>query len=331
MRTLVTGGGGFLGGAIVERLLALGYDVTVLGRKRRPELEARGVRVLAGDLAELETVRRAAEGCAAVFHVAAKAGVWGSRASYFRPNVLGARNVVAACREEGVRWLVYTSTPSVVFTGASFAGADESLPYGRNWLCHYAQTKAQAERETLAMHEAGRLEVCALRPHLIYGPGDPHLFPRIVAKARAGRLRIVGAGENRVDVTFVANAARAHLDALAALQAGRAGGRAYFVSDGSPVELWPWVNGVLAQLGIEPVHKRVSPRAAYAAGAVAEALWRVLPLKGEPPMTRFVAVELAKSHWYDISAARGELGYSPEVSPDEAIRLTVGWLRANLR
>ncbi|MDP0500890.1 MAG: NAD-dependent epimerase/dehydratase family protein [Verrucomicrobiota bacterium JB022] len=315
MKVLITGGAGFLGRYIVERCLARGYQVVSFQRSDAPDLRAQGVDVRRGSLTDAQAVADAAAGCDAVFHVAALAGIWGPYADYFAANVEGTRHVLGACRAQGARYLVYTSTPSVVFNRQSFAGADESLPYGRDWLSPYAPTKAQAEQEALAAHAPGTLEVCALRPHLIWGVGDPHLLPRVVQRARQGRLRIVGDGQNRVDITRVENAADAHLLALDALQAGRAGGKAYFLSQGEPVALWPWVNEVLQQVGVAPLKRKISLRAAHTIGTVAESIWKTFRLKGEPPMTRFVALELAKDHWYDISAARRDLDYRPENHP----------------
>lgn len=315
---LVTGGAGFLGRYIVTALRERGAAVRAFQRSIADDLAARGVRIERGSVTDAAALRRAARGCDAVIHTAAKAGVWGSRREYVEANIEGTRNVLAACRAAGVPYLVHTSTPSVVFTGESFEGADESLPYGENWLCHYAETKAVAEKEALAADGSGGLRVCALRPHLIWGPGDPHLLPRVIARARAGRLAVVGDGTNRVDITHVRNAANAHLLALDALEAGDAGGRPYFLSQGEPVEMWPWIQDLLKRLNIPPVKRRVSLATAYRMGAVAETVWRVFRLRGEPPMTRFVATELAKSHWFDISAARRDLGYRPERHPTEA-------------
>ncbi|MEY3001246.1 MAG: hypothetical protein RL648_1460, partial [Verrucomicrobiota bacterium] len=225
--------------------------------------------------------------------------------------------VLRAMEGHGVERLVHCSTPSVVFTGEAFEGADEALPYGRNWLCHYAESKAMAEQAVLKWGRDGRGRVIALRPHLIWGPGDPHLLPRIIERARSGRLRIIGDGSNRVDVTRVENAAAAHLLALAALERPSAVNRAYFISQGEPVNLWSWVNAVLSAVGVAPLTRRVSLRGAYVAGAVSEFIWKMGGLSSLPPMTRFVAVELAKSHWYSIDAARRELGYRPEAYPTE--------------
>lgn len=330
LRILVTGGGGFLGRAIVGRLRARGEIVRIFSRAAQSGPPSEGVEFHAGDLADSTAVDRAVAGCDAVFHVAAKAGVWGSWDDYFRPNVLGTRHILAACRRHAVSRLIYTSTPSVVFDGEAHAGADESLPYGSNFPCHYPHTKSIAEQEILAAHDAQSLRVVALRPHLIWGAGDPHLVPRLLA--RASRLRIVGDGQNRVDLTHVQQAAQAHLLAFDALADPRhpAGGRAYFLSDGAPVVLWDWINALLDRLGRPPVTRRISLPAAHSLGGVLETLWRVLPLSGEPPMTRFVATELAKDHWYSIAAARRDLGYAPTANVSDQMDKLIATLKSSV-
>ena len=318
-----------MGGYIVERLLARGYTVRSIGRSPQPQLEAKGVKVLCGDLADLEAVRRACRGVDAVFHVAAKAGVWGSWDSFYQPNVVGSRNVVAACESEGVERLVYTSTPSVVFNGKAISGEGEEMPYGHGWLCHYAHTKAIAEEETLSA-ASDRLRIVALRPHLVFGPGDPHLLPRVIDSVLKGRLKIIGNGDCQVDVSYVGNVADAHLNAFDALldRAATVSGKAYFISQGEPVHLWPWLNQVVRSLGHAPLTKRMSLPLAYLLGALAEWVWRIFSKAGEPPITRFVVVELAKDHYFNIQAARDELGYQAEVPMDEALELTVKDLKS---
>jgi nucleoside-diphosphate-sugar epimerase len=311
---LVTGGTGFLGRAIVERLLAQGREVAVAARNPAPDLEARGVRFIRVSLEDAGGVRAACRGMQAVFHAAAKVGVWGRRADFFRVNVLGTRAVIDGCRIHGVRRLVHTSTPSVVYNGRNLAGANESLPLTTRCPSPYPLTKAAAEAEVLAAHGAV-LATVALRPHLIWGPGDPHLVPRLLASARTGRLRIVGEGTNRVDMVHIDNAAEAHVAAERALAgpSPAAGGRAYFITNGEPVILWDWINALLSALGLPPVTRRISLGAATAIGCACEAAWSLLPLDSEPPMTRFVAAELARDHWFDISAARRDLSYAPRV------------------
>jgi nucleoside-diphosphate-sugar epimerase len=317
--TLVTGGTGFLGRHLVARLLAAGRPVTVLARRADPALVARGVRFITASLDDAPAVAAACAGHATVFHTAAKVGVWGRYADFFRTNVLGTRALLAGCRAHGVARLVYTSTPSVVYNGQALANADESLPLTTSCPSPYPLTKAIAEREVLAANSAAPsgLRTIALRPHLIWGVGDPHLVPRVLARARAGRLRIIGDGTNRVDLVHVANAVDAHLAAeqtLSSSQPSTACGRPYFITNGEPVLLWEWINQLLTALGEPPVTRRLSLSTASALGAVCETLWRVLPVTTEPPMTRFIAAELAKDHWFNLAAARRDLGYEPRVS-----------------
>ncbi|MDR3229745.1 MAG: NAD-dependent epimerase/dehydratase family protein [Puniceicoccales bacterium] len=356
MKILVTGGGGFLGKALVLRLLARGDTVRVFTRSAQPALEQAGAVCFRGDIAaiavanaaaaDIALIRAACEGCDAVFHTAAKTGVWGRADEFFRVNTSGTQNVLDACRAAAVPLLVHTSTPSVVYTGGPLAGASETLPLATSCPCAYPPSKAEAERRVLAANCA-TLRTTALRPHLIWGAGDPHLVPRVVRQARTGRLRIVGDGQNRVDLTHIDNAVHAHLLALDALRRELTdgstasatvrdssetsapkspAGRAYFISDGAPVVLWEWVNALLARLGIAPVTRRIRLTTARRAGALAECLWRVLPLRGEPPMTRFVATELAEDHWFDISAARRDLGYAPVADPAAALDALVASL-----
>ena len=331
MKVLVTGGGGFLGRAVAERLQACGHTVTVAGRHRYPEVERLGIPSLPVDITDADAVVRAVESHDTVIHAAARAGVWGPASSFRSTNVDGTRNVLAACRAAGVERLVYTSSPSVVFDGRDHENAGPDLPYPPRWDAIYPETKAAAERLVLGANDAS-LATVALRPHLIWGPGDPHLLPRVFARARARRLRIVGDGRNRVSVTYVANAAAAHVQAAEALRPGSpAAGRAFFVNDPEPVELWPWLNALLRALDLPPVERRVPLPVARLAGAVAEGLWTVLPLPGEPPMTRFVASQLAASHWYDLGPARAGFGYDPPMGAAQAFETTVTWWRAELR
>ncbi len=328
---LVTGGTGFLGRHIVERLLAQGRPVTVLARRPAPDLEARGVRCIAADLADPGAGAAACRGVETVFHVAARVIMWGRLADFIRVNVLGTRALLAACRAHGVRRFVYTGTASVVYHGRDLAGVDESLPLTTRCPSPYPLTKAMAEREVRAANSP-ELRTVALRPHLIWGTGDPHLVPQVIARAREGRLRIVGAGRNRVDLVHVDNAADAHLLAEGVLAGGgtaaaAVGGGAYFITNGEPVVLWDWINGILRELGVPAVTRHTSLAAATALGAACETLWRVVPLRGDPPMTRFIARELAMDHWFDITAARRDLGYAPRVSMTEGAAALVAHFR----
>ena len=319
MTVLVTGGSGFLGSAIVRGLLARGGAVRSLARRPAPALEALGVETVRGDVADAGAVSRAVAGCDLVFHVAAKAGMWGPYAAYAASNVEGTRHVLDACRRSGVARLVYTSTPSVVHRGTDIEGGDERLPYATHFDSPYPATKAAAERMVLAANDA-TLATVALRPHLLWGPGDTQLVPRILERARRGRLRLVDGGQAVVDATYVDNAADAHLLAADRLHPGSpVAGRAYFIAQGEPQPLRELLGRILAAAGFPPVTASVPFVLAYAAGAAAEAVWRVARREEEPPMTRFLARQLATSHWFDLSAARRDLGYEPRVSLDDGM------------
>jgi nucleoside-diphosphate-sugar epimerase len=324
-RVLVTGGGGFLGGAIAAQLREQGAAVRSFSRRRHPALDRLGVEQATGDLADPAAVETACRGVEVVFHVAAKAGVWGPDEDYHRTNVDGTRHVLAACRRQGVSRLIYTSSPSVVFQGQDLEGADESVPYAREFHAPYPRTKAMAERMVRGAAD-GALRTVALRPHLIWGPGDNHLVPRIIRRARS--LARVGPGTNRVDTVYVDNAARAHLLAADRLaQDASLSGRVYFISQGDPRPLWEMVDAILAAGGLPPVRRAIGHATARRLGGLLEAFYRVLRLPGEPPMTRFVADELARAHWFDISAARRDLGYEPLISTAEGLQRLAAWLR----
>jgi nucleoside-diphosphate-sugar epimerase len=279
-----------------------------------------GVECVRGDLRDAEATRAACAGMDVVFHVAGAAGVWGPWNHYYGINVLGTRNVIAGCRAHGVPRLVFTSSPSVTFDGAPQENVDETVPYARRWLCHYAHTKALAEQEVLAASGA-KLATCALRPHLIWGPGDPHLVPRLIERARSGRLRRVGDGRNRVDMVFVDNAARAHLQAADVLAPGaRVSGSAYFISQGEPINCWEWIDQILALAQLPPVRRGVSLATAWRVGAILETAYRVLRVRSEPPMTRFLAAQLGTSHYFNIARARRDFGYEPRVTLAEGMR-----------
>jgi nucleoside-diphosphate-sugar epimerase len=331
----LTGASGFIGGKLTERLLATGRRVRVLARRPIPHLEALGAEIIRGDLHDLTALRLGCTGASTVFHVAGRVGVWGPAQDFHRINVEGTRNLLNAARESGVPRFVFTSSPSVVFNGGDLADVDESAPLCTEAPSPYPVSKAQAEREVLAAHSPNFATV-ALRPHLVIGPGDQNLVPRVIAQARRGKLKIIGSGRNRVDLTHIDNVVDAHLSAEQSLaachllydkpgsaalpSAGSAGGRAYFITNGEPVVLWDWINELLRGVGIPAVTNHISLGTALAVGRVLETAWKLLPLKGEPPMTRFVAKEMSTDHWFDISAARRDLGYHPRISMAEATR-----------
>jgi nucleoside-diphosphate-sugar epimerase len=329
MRTLVTGGGGFLGRYIVEQLLQRGDEVTILARGRYPEVEALGARAIRGDIQDRRAVTEACRGMDAVFHVAAKAGLWGPREEFYGVNVAGTENVISACLAAGVPKLINTSSPSVIFDGTAQEGVDESIPYPDTYESPYPETKALAEQRVTEANSANLLTV-SLRPHLIFGPRDNHLLPSLLARAKDGQVPQVGDGTNRVDLTYVEDAAYAHLRADEALSANPTiGGSVYFISQDEPVDLWPWIRDLLAKLDLPPIRQRIPLPVARAAGRMMAAAHRLLPLQGEPRLTPFLASELAESHYYDISRAKCELGYAPHFSMDEAKAKTVAWFKAH--
>ncbi|MCD8284009.1 MAG: NAD-dependent epimerase/dehydratase family protein [Opitutae bacterium] len=324
---VIIGGSGFLGNAIARRCLASGWKVRAVGRKNHPEFAAQGIDFARADIAKSPNdLAEIFAGADVVFHIAAKTDVWGKVKDFRATNITGTQNVIDACKKSGVKNLVYASTPSVVFNEREIDGGDEAMPYCTSKLSLYALTKAEAERKIRAANCA-ELRTIALRPHLIWGLGDPHLVPRIIEQAAQGRLRIIGDGKNMVDLTHVENAAHAHVLAAEILADGAKsvatgadiGGNAYFVSDGAPVKLWSWVNNLLRQIGAPALRedRSVPLKSAYFAGTLLEFFWKIFGVAGEPPITRFVASELARNHWFKISAARRDLGYAPVVDPAE--------------
>ena len=320
MRYLVTGGGGFLGRHIVDQLLQRGQDVSVLGRREYPDLARCGVRTIQGGVEDKDGLLEACKGVDAVFHVAAKTGISGRHADYVQTNITGTRNVLAACKVCGVGRLVYTSTPSVVYGREPIENGNEDLPYPAHFLTSYAQTKAEAERLVLAANGGGNLYTCALRPHLIWGPGDTNLVPRIIARAKSGRLRRVGNGDNLVSVSYVENSARAHLLACDRLErSSPVCGRPYFINEPEPVNCWDFITRILHTAGVTPPQKSLSLGAACRIGAVLEIIGSLFPA-WEPPMTRFLALQLGTSHYFSIARAQADLGWQPEISLDEGLR-----------
>ena len=318
MRALVTGGGGFLGSGIVRGLLNDGCDVSVIGRKAYAHLP-RSVKILKGDIRDIGFVNKSLENMDVLFHAAAIPGIWGPAEEFYGINVQGTENIIKACRNNQVRKLVFTSSPSVVFGQSSLEGVDESTPYPEEYLCEYSRTKALAEKIILKANDSN-LSTVAIRPHLIWGPGDPHLVPRILEKAEKNRLVKVGEGKNLVDIIYIDNAVSAHLKACEALTPdGNVAGKTYFVSDGEPVNLWDWINQLLKRAGKPMVSRKISYQNAMRLGALMERTYGFLRIKNEPPMTRFLASQLATSHYFNISRAKNDFGYQPLVPPGEGM------------
>jgi len=323
---LVTGGGGFLGGAIVKRLLSEKFTIKSFSRGHYPVLDQLGVTQVRGDLADLSAVKKACEGCEIVFHVAAKAGLWGKAEDFFRSNVIGTRNVLIACHDSKIRNLVYTSSPSVIFDGSDQEGLDEAVDYPKNFKAAYPRTKAEAEK-LVREANSDQLRTVSLRPHLIWGPEDTHLTPGILKKGKTQRLRKLGFEEKLVDFTYIDNAADAHLlCGLALLENTDIAGRVYFISQSEPWPLWEFVNRLLEIAGYPKVNKQLSPKIAYKLGGILEWIFDTFSLKGDPPVTRFMVEELMTAHWYDNTAAKRDFGYEPTVSMKEGFNRLEEWI-----
>lgn len=322
MHCLVTGATGFLGQYLVEQLVARGDRVRAFCRRVRPELDALGAEIVLGDVRDAEATAAACQEIDVVFHTAAVAGIWGPWKTYYETNTLGTRHVLAGCFRHGVQKLIYTSSPSVTFGGHDQCGIDETAPYAKHWLCHYPHTKALAEQAVLGANGRQGLLTCALRPHLIWGPRDRQLVPRLIERARHNQLRRVGDGKNLIDTIYVENAALAHLQAADRLTPNSAvAGNAYFLSQGEPVNCWQWINDLLALAGLPPVDRSIPTAAAYWAGAALEAAHRLLRKNSEPRMTRFLALQLGKSHYFSIDRARRDFGYEPRICTAEGMLL----------
>jgi nucleoside-diphosphate-sugar epimerase len=314
MKVLVTGGGGFLGSAICRQLLARGDDVTAYQRSAAAGLESLGIRVVRGDINDTEWLKTATRGADAVIHTAAKAGLSVNFADFYSANVSGTQSVLQACHDNGIRKLVFTSSPSVVHADGDIEGGDESLPYPATYRSPYPQTKALSEQMVLAAN-GPELRTVALRPHLIWGPGDNHLLPNLLERAKRGKLRLPGP-DKLIDSVYIDNAASAHLLALDKLGSDpqRVGGKVYFISNDEPVTQGYIIGGLLKAAGLTVDIQPVSPRLAIAAGTLLENGWKLFGLKSEPPLTRWSAVHLSTAHWFDISAAKRDLAYTPRIS-----------------
>ena len=320
MKILVTGGGGFLGSAVCRQLAGLGHAVIAYQRSPADHLRDHGVLSRQGSITDYPNLLQASQGCDAVVHTAGKAGIWGKDEDFRAVNVTGTANAIRACREHGIRFLVHTSSPSVVHAGGDIEGADESLPLATHFSAPYPETKAEAERLVIKTSD-GELMTTALRPHLIWGPGDPHILPRLLDKAKGGSLALP-APEKIIDTVFVENAALAHVMALEELAASaRCAGKAYFVTNNEPLPQGEIIGKLLAALGVDVKIRAVPAAVARTAGALVEKAWRTFSLKGEPPVTRFSVEQLATAHWYDTSAATRDFGYRPATSIAQGLEI----------
>jgi nucleoside-diphosphate-sugar epimerase len=318
VKVLVTGGGGFLGSAICRQLAATGHEVIAFQRSPAPQLAKAGISTIEGDVRELDSLLGASDGCDAVIHCAARAGLWGEADDYDKINVNGTRNVIEACQANGVGHLVYTGSPGVVLSGEDIEGGDESLPYVEKPLAPYPTSKIAAERLVREANAPG-LRTVVLRPALMWGPGDPHFLPRLIHRAISDHL-FLPAPEKKNDVVYVENAARAHVQAVQELAStGRCAGNVYFVTNNEPQSQGDFILRLLTAVGVNARIRRIPPALAKFAGSVMERCWKIFRIKSEPPFTRFLAAQLCAAHWFDGSAARRDFGYVAPISIEQGL------------
>ena len=323
MKVLITGGGGFLGSSLAKKLLSLGNEVTILGRRSYPEFE-KMFYCIQTDVRDLSSVVKALEGQEVVFHTAAIPGIWGDYKDFYRTDVQGTQNVIFACHKNKVKKIIYTSSPSVVFGQKDIEGVGEKTSYPDEYLCHYPKTKAIAEQMVMEANGCKGLATVCIRPHLIWGPGDPYLLPRIVERVKNRKLIRVGEGTNLVDMTYIDNAVEAHIKACENLDLNSpVAGKCYFVSDDKPVLLWEWIELVLIRLKLPGATKSISFKHAFRLGGILEIFYKIFRIKKEPPMTRFLATQLAKSHYFNITQSKKDFGYKPLVTNEEGIKRLV--------
>jgi len=320
MKVLVTGGSGFLGSAICVQLVSRGDEVIAFQRGTSDRLEQLGARIIRGSITDAEAIASAMQSVDAVIHTAAKAGIWGPYDEYYQPNVAGTENVIAGCRQNGISKLVFTSSPSVVHAGGDIEGGDESLPYPDHFNSPYPATKALAEQLVMAANDS-ELRTVSLRPHLIWGPGDNHLLPHLLERTKSGKLKLPGP-DKLIDMVYIDNVADAHLLALDKLASDpqMVGGKTYFITNDEPLSQGELIGRLLKAAGRDVEITAISPPIAMAAGIIFENAWKLFRLKSEPPITRWSAEHLSTAHWFDISAAKRDLGYSARVSVAEGLR-----------
>ena len=312
----VTGGSGFIGGALIERLRQEGWDVRALARSNAAaaKVRERGAEPAVGDLDHVAAMRAGAEGCELCFHAAAKVEDWGDPADFERLNVRGTENVIAACREAGVRRLVHVGTEAALTAGEALRDVDEEAPLRPDSPFLYSSTKAKAERLVRAANGDG-LETVVIRPRFVWGRGDTTLLPAIAELVRSGRFRWIGGGRHLTDTTHIDNTVEGLW--LGATRAPAGG--VYFVTDGEPVEFRDFLTRMLETQGVSVPDKSVPPGVAAAAAAAAEGAWRLLRRPGAPPLTRFAVWVSSKQCTLDISRAREELGYRPVRSREDGL------------
>jgi nucleoside-diphosphate-sugar epimerase len=313
VRVLATGASGLLGREVVRLLVRRGHSVTTFQRRPSGISGATDVR---GSVTDEAAVRAAVQGAEAVIHLAAKVSFTGRAAEFDEVNVEGTRRLLRLARAAGVRDLVFVSSPSVANSGAAIAGLGAEPADPARALGEYSRTKAEAELLALAADAPG-FRVAAVRPHIVWGPGDTQLVERVLQRAGRRRLPLLDAGAALIDTTYVDNAASAIVAALDRMD--HVHGRAVVVSNGEPRPVGELLAGICAAGGVPAPSWAVPGAVARAAGAVVERLWTWAGRKEEPPMTRFLAEQLSTAHWYDQRETRELLDWTPSVSLDEGL------------
>lgn len=310
MKCFVIGGSGFVGKALANKLKDLGHEVSFISRRKVPELEQRGIKGFYYDISDsAQDFTLLFKDIDCIFHTAAKVSMWGKYQDFYNTNVVGTNNLLEAAKKAGVKYFVYTSSPSVIADGTNLKGIDESYPYPAKYKAFYPMTKAMAERAVLAAN-SDNFFTLSLRPHLIFGPGDTNLTPTIISRAKAGKLKIIGDGKNTVDFTHIDDCVQAHVKAMEALANNpNSRGRPYFITQGKPTLMWEWINKLLVTNGVAPVTKKIPYKTAYFAATLAEFFGRLFSLK-DLKLTRFLVSEMATDHYFSIEAAKKELGYN---------------------
>lgn len=323
MKVLVTGSSSLIGAGVAKHLAERNDEV--VGFQRSSVDAGERIEQRRGDICDLAALSAAADGCDAIVHVAAKVGVVGAWEEYRSINVDGTANVVAAAAECGITRLVHVSSPSVAHGGEPIVGGAADAPVLGRARAWYPESKAMAE--VIALDAASdRLGVVAIRPHLVWGPGDTQLVGRIVERAAAGRLALVGGGRALVDTTYIDNAVGALVAALDAVAPNaRCSQRAYVVSNGEPRTIRELVEGICRAANVPFAPRNVSLRIGRTAGAVVERVWPMLRRDDEPPLTQFLAEQLGTAHWFDPRPARDDLGWTPSVSIDEGLERLGAW------
>jgi len=312
----VTGGSGFIGGALIRRLVAEGWDVHALVRSEASaqKVTALGAKAIAGDLADVPSMAVGAQYCEIAFHCAAHLGDWGTREEFERGNVQGTRNALAAARQAGLRRFVHVGTEAALLAGDPLVEVDERAPLRFDSPALYSSTKARAEEAVIEANHDG-LQTVVVRPRFVWGRGDTTLLPLLTDAVRSGRFAWIGGGHHRTSTAHIDNTVHG---LMLAGERGAPGG-VYFVTDGEPVVFRDFITRLLATQGVEPPTRSVPTRVARAVAATNEAAWRLLPLPGRPPLTRLTVWVSGLETTLDITRAREELGYAPVRTIDQGL------------